>query len=959
MSFHSGRRERPKRVFFVFLGTLLAAVIYGSGIPMGYLPRGGVNFISVLVEYRGAFETEIERTITIPLENILAEIPGVAEMFSLSDRERCRVHLRFTDEVSLDDAYLDVREAVHGLYPELPEAVQRPVITKSDPRDRPIFAAAFGPSRDVSAGELKRLFESVPGAGEVETGGEIKREILIRLDQEKAAAGGIPFFDVLETLRDANIVGGFGPEGGPAGVVDRRLSTPRDFRDLYIAPGLKLGDAAEADYAEARRDSLARIDGEERLVLYVRRAGDANPLLLSRRLRALAEALPCSRVLYDQGAEIRTALEEILHALLFGVFLIIVLTVLFLRRPLLAAAVCLNIPFSGFIALAFLRAAGYELDVMTLSGLAVGAGLAVDSGILFGEEFLSRGFSARRALEEVKDPIIYSSLTTVCVFTPLLFASPPLTGTFGGLALAVTSGLLASLLYVFHFMPAFLTGLFRGVPLPADPAPPHVRPFPDLLPSLCRRFITALARRRGPVAAVLLVLGGAAAFTVGDFTFKGPGGHRGNGISFTVEYESGLPLGGVITSASPFEDRLRRIPGALRVMAKYERERASFDMELQNPSFRPRIIDEVRRLGTTLGEGFLYFPEGEDDRDSFEIVLCGPEARRLRETAMDFAEELRRLPEAEGVVFHFKEALPSKNIVINPDAALRAGIEPARAAAVLHWAMSAPVADKIILPEEELDLRLTVSRDRVNAASKVLSFPVEGKGGTPVRISVFARMEEKPEAGRIYRTNRRRSVSFSVVTLPADSGRAVRAAEALAARYPFPDEYTADIAGAKRREKGILKEAVFSLLLALVFLGIILAFQFENAAVPLVILAQLPFCLACPVLLLRLFGTNFTAPAALGLIMTLGIAVNNSLLVFRRENRRDLSLPVLSESFAEKSRPMLTAALTTVGGVLPLLFTGGTGTKVLAPLSLVIAVGTATSPFVLAAAAALIGKRHS
>jgi HAE1 family hydrophobic/amphiphilic exporter-1 len=950
MDFLSRWSERPKRVLPVFMALVLGAVTYGSGIPPGYLPRSGTTYISVLIRYRGAFEREIERTLTVPLENGLAEVAGIIEIRSLSDREFCRIGLRFADGVSPDDAYLDVREAVHGLYSGFPEAVQRPVITKSDPRDRPVFVAAFDPS--VSPEELKRRFESVPGAGEVETGGEIKKEILLRLDGEKAAEGGLSIFGVLGLVRNTNIVEGFGPEDGPPWVLDNRIGSPREFADLHLAPGLKLGEAARAGFSEVPRDSIARIDGRERLVLYVRRAGDANTLVLSRRLRALADSFPDSRVLYDLGSEISAALKELILALLFGVFLIVLLTVFFLRRPLLSAAVCLNIPFSVFLALAVLRAAGFDLDVTTLSGLAVGAGLAGDAGILYGEEFLSRDGSPRRALREVSAPIIYSSLTTIGVFCPLPFASPALAGAYGGLALAVTSCILASLGYVFFFMPAFLPRLVPLTP-PKDPPP---------LPALCRRAIAALSRRRIYSAAALLAIGGAAAFAAADFTFRGTASHNGKGISFTVEYESGSTLARVFSSASPLEDVLRRIPGVDGVTAKYERERASFEVECREGALKKQITAEIRGARTGLAGGFIFFPEGGDGRDSFEIVLRGPENRELRETAAAFAGEIRRRtegPEPPEIVFHFKDTLPSKTVRIDTETALRLGIEPARAAAALRWAMSAPTADKIILPEEELDLRLTVLKEQADSISAALSLALPGKDSKPVRIASFARAEERPESGRIYRTNRRRSASFSVLTRPNALEKAIRLAKALAACYPFPGEVTAEIAREKEREKKAAMESAISLILVFTFLAIILLFEFENLRVPGIILAQLPFCLAPPVLLLRLFGPDVTLPAVLGLVMTLGIGVNNSLLVFRREHRGDLSLELLAGTFAEKSRPIFTASLTTVGGVLPLLFTGGAETGVLLPLSLAIAAGTAASPVVLLLFIALVGGTSS
>ncbi len=964
MSLRGAWIDKPVRVVFVFVAVLLVSGLLALSIPLGYLPGRGNPSISVTVDWRGAFEAEVERDLTAPLEDALAEIPDIEELFSLSERGRSRVYLRFRETTDLDEAYLEVREAVDGIESLLPESAQRPVLAKSGFDEGPVFIAAFGPGSGRTEEELERLFEGVEGSGEVEASGGAKREIRVHADERRLASSGLSLLSLAEAESKANVVGAFGRIGEPPAVFDHRLKTPRDFGAVPLGRVLRTEDVAEIAWAEAERESLSLTDGRETVILYVRAAGDANAPLLSEKLRLLTAGIPDSRVLHDRGALVAKVLRETAAALVAGSLLVVLFTFLFTRSAPAAAVVSLSIPFSGLISLAVLALAGFELDVMTLAGLAAGSGLLVTSCILYGETFFRLGRDPERTLEAAGEPVVYSSATTACVFLPLLFSPARLTSAYGGLGLAVSASLGASVLYVRFFMPAFLVRIAGGAdsrPVPrknpqAPEASPGRRPAPPSSSRLAGRALRFLRAHRKATAAALAAFGSASALLASGLSFGEPDFGTGSSLRLVLEYPSGTTLARVTAGATVFGERLRSIRGVAAVSSKFEKERATFDLDLRDASVRDFAEAEARKAVSSAGGAFLHVPEPGGGASSFEVILAGPTTGQLTKTAEDLAGKLRGLPGVRGIVYRFKEALPSKVLVMDPAAAARLGVSPARAASDLRRAVTSPVADKVLLDEEELDLRLGAKGGKGFGVEDLLAFPVRGATG-PVRLGSFTEVSEREETGRICRTGRRRSASFSVLTESVAEAEVIAKSRKLLESFALPRDFIAEIAPAEAEKDRDFRETLLLLALALASVLLVLVFEFEALGVPLFILAQAPFVLAFPVLLFWLLGLPFTAPAAVGLVLALGIGVNDSLLLFGRKTRAPFDPDRLARAFADNFPTILSTSLTAAAGVLPLLLPGEAGKGALAPLSLVVAAGTLSAPLVLAAFIAIIPDR--
>ena len=1023
---------------FLFLLLLASVVLVGMRIPLSFLPGAEGLSLQVLIEYRGAFEGEVERIITIPLENALSEIRGVAEIFSLSEPGQSRIHLVLSEGSSLEDAYLETREKVDRLYKQLPPMVQRPLILRSDPRNDPVFIAAFPRKPSVSEENLKRRFQAVEGVGEVEVGGSTKEEIMVRWIPDRGLATGIVPFGIGGFIRGWNVSGGFGDQPELPLNLHHLISTPEMIGDVPIRTVLTVREVAEVKKRDVPLVRQARVNGEELLVLYVRPAGDENILRLSGRLTLLTRSIPGASILYDQGDRIRSCLAELFWSLGVGAATVVILTGVFLKAVVPSLLVSLSIPFSTFSALAVLHLLGKSLDVVSLSALTVGAGLVIDAGVILTDRFLQqKEGSLNKVRAEVRDPILLSSLTTMGVFFPLLFASPTVQIQFEPLAYTLIAQLGASLLYTLVFLPVFLASTCSvrdKVPIPRKP-PIQIgrrmlsfrRLFRTLL-SYTRVRSTFLSRSSAGLSEseeknqVSDPSGIAESGILPLVTFRPPSFRfpyqilillsflflLGTGIAllfhlprgeerlrdptqldFLMEFESGVPLQQVVTLSEPLEKFLSACSGVDQVRVKYERERASFSLTLSELSTE-ELLQQIRRKASTIPHSFLFLPDSALGGSSISVVLSGEDTLSLQDTAVAFALYLKDTVdsldsagstppispahEPPGIVFHFKESLPSKRILLDPGRINRIGLSAAVIRDYLYISLSEPVIDKSITPDGEIDIRLTIPNQWIRDFRDIPDLPLPAPdsflSGAGARLSDVSQMEEKRTPRKIYRTNRRRSASFTVLSDLKDPTPLVKALREASRNYPFPAAVTVEIGKEwEDRSKKLSQNLWLSGLSIFVLLLILMAFYGE-LVYPLLVIIQLPLFLSFSLLALWILQIPLTLSLSVGLLLTGGIGVNNALLVFPPRRKvieaegvgplpRNLPFhpgnPITPlKRFRFSFRSMLTATLTTVAGILPLLFLGGTGkatasfqNEPFTGLSLVVGAGSLGSLLVL------------
>ncbi|TFG61903.1 MAG: efflux RND transporter permease subunit, partial [Spirochaetales bacterium] len=541
-----------------------------------------------------------------------------------------------------------------------------------------------------------------------------------------------------------------------------------DFRALlFRLPGgstVSLGDLADIEWALREGDSIIRVNGSKRIVLYARAGGTANLLLFCRELKSVLDSVPADawkpEILLDEGRFLQDSLIQLIEALCLSMLLVTSVFVVFRMGCGKIIMLGLFLPLNLAVSAALVAAFGLNLDHFILTGFSLGLGMIADAGIIIVESGFKPG--------EIRRPLLSSILTTIIVIVPLMAGSSAVPG-LRQLALAMVLMLTVSPFLGLIFLPAFAE---YGAPgkkkrRSGTGAKTRLRPGGEYLPVLSRIVpgLAGFAAERPwlPVSAAVLVTAAAAvsAATMGrDF-----GNLWDDGTVFAhAEFESGSTL--------EFSDeRIALLTAALgggegrgRVETLARAGSGSISVSPEVSGGRLTAADRIKAEETLVAAGrsipgcFIYVPQPVDGTGrSVELAFYGDDYSRLKDLALDAAAYFRRDSAVTGVVLHFKEEPPACVYRPDPVKSLAAGIYPSRSAEALRIALQGPVMFKWIFgnpgQRQELDVRVMGKGKAGYTRSDLDSIPVAGPGGTSRVLGELGSFIQCTEPSRIYRQN--------------------------------------------------------------------------------------------------------------------------------------------------------------------------------------------------------------
>ncbi|MBU1121707.1 MAG: efflux RND transporter permease subunit [Candidatus Omnitrophota bacterium] len=485
--------RRPIAISMVFLIFLLLGLFALFRLPVELKPNVEIGNISVDLRIRGGVSPqEVEDRIAKPLEDALSVIDGLEDIITISEEGECRIILYFKPEINLDYAVVEVREHFSQVQESLPKEVERPVIAKYEYSQVPVvILGVTSPIRTVE--ELRRLAESkmksrfsrIEGVAKVEVGGGREEKIFVELNEVALRSHGITIDDVIQALNvnNLNLVAGDVKRGSTTYLVRTvgQFVSLDDIKDLPINPGgeahmVRIRDLAKVSVSYLDPHALARVNSEPSVSLYIQKASGANTIKVveevEKELAKLKKSLPQdvnTRPYFNHADYIKQAITTVRHALYIGAFLTMIVLWLFLRNFKYTLVVALTIPFSVITAFSLMYLSGISINVVTLSGIALGIGILVDSSIVVLENIFKKREELREAdkqsesedlkttaeegSSEVLIAIAASTLTTIVVFLPLFFVNKEIKRLYSGLALTVVFSLFASLFFSFTLVP--------------------------------------------------------------------------------------------------------------------------------------------------------------------------------------------------------------------------------------------------------------------------------------------------------------------------------------------------------------------------------------------------------------------------------------------------------------------------------------------------------------------------
>ena len=968
------RRRATVTAVLLILVVLVAASL--PSLQFGPSRTVGAPVFSVSIDWFGVDAEEMERQVTVPLEDAVSNLAGMQRLRATSEYGRSIVEVTLSPTTAPDKFYLALRDAVNTMYGSLPRSVQRPEIQSTSSSQRPFFIATvtaagetLDRTRELVEKSIKPALERVDGVGDLEVGGGSQREVHVVVDQKKAATAGLSFNAIASALQGQYLsrpIGRLRRTGTDTPIIlDGRIGTLNELADLRIDPGngrpLRLGDVAEVGYGGREPDAISRIDQARRVTLYIKAAGTANVVAVSRALhRKLAELSSAALgfdVVYDLGADIAASIAEVLRSLAVAAGIVSVFVGLVLRPLRNAVLLALLLPFVVLATAALLAALGLSIDHNILAGIGVGIGMIVDPGIIMLSALV--GASARSAREgaaatvrELASPLVASVATIVIVLAPLLYMGRSVSG------LAEVSSSLAIMLALSLGMAVLFIPVFAGR-LPRAPVAAARSARRRRAGRAARRALDRVVAWTGGHAAVVLPLTAAviaagviAAFRMDLVLAPAADPHS---IYAHVEFASGTTIETIDRRTAWLARQVGGMPGVKHVQTIARRESSEMTITTTGSA---RETGEVRSalaaLGRELSDAFVYLPEGETGHDqSIEVSLSGPDNETLRATAKRAAEVLRGAPWVSQVVLNFKEGPPAWLLSVNHDMVSDYGLSTTAIANTLRWSMYGPVALKWFEPDSrEIDLRVRGRGDERGDLPAVLRTAILGTRGRVVSVSQLGLFRLTQPPSRIFRADRQRAVYFTVHSAVRNTATVLASLEATLAGIPLASGYAFRVD--REVYDSLARFRTLTLLLgaALFLIFITLATQMESLSTPLLVMSIVPVSLSVPLAFLWIIRASIDVPVIVSLIIMTGIIVNNAILVLDRTLRRCGKLSIWSAAEVRRSlryavrartRALFLTSATTALGVVPFLFGASTGSELFRPLALVVLWGTAVS----------------
>jgi len=996
--------RRPVATAMTFLAIIVIGVVSFTYLPVDLLPEIEYPRLTVYTNYPNVGPEEIEKIITDPVENAVSGVPNVERMTSSSEEGGSRVNLEFAQGTDLNAAANDVRAALDRIRDNLPVEAEPPGIWKFDPNSQEIVSIAVESRRSLESltrlleRDLSKRFEQIPGVGTINIRGGIYREIRVNLARDRLQAYDLSAAQVVQAIGQSNVTlpGGNVKEG----LKDLYVRTQGEYesveeiRQTVITTNdgtpIRVEDVAEVvdGYEDLQR--IAELNGIPVVRFQIQKQSGANTVSVADDIRAEVDRINATRedvrltVVSDQSEFIRKSINNVQNSAIWGSLLAILVLYLFLRNGSTTFIIALSIPISIIATFALLYFNDLTLNQMTFGGLALGVGLIVDNAIVVLENIIRQREENGRSLKEaaavgtreVAGAIVASTLTTSVIFLPLVFARTTSAALFQSLALVVVFALLCSLFVALTLVPMlssrFLTvQAGEGLIAEDDSKSWFQRTFARLENRYSDLIKGALSRRLVVfgITAVLLI-GTVAAWPLVSVELAPQ--TDASEIDVNLEMAQGTNIAVVAEYLSELERRVRPVlpEGEIENFAKQIQPwGAEVEVRLKSASQRSvnsfALADSIRqavqgkvpgvdiRVQAQSGLWILrrVFSSGSGT-EALQIELRGYDLEQARQIAQQIRGRLETVDGVASVRSGRREGRPEQNIRFARDKIASLGLTTQEVARAVQTNLGGSQAAVYRSGGDQFPITVRLRPEDRLSVQDLDNVSIRTPDGQAVPLSSLIRTDRGRGPTEIRRISGQR-VTYISATLNSDAvlGEVVDRARASLSEIPLPEGFSIVFGGEYREQQKAQRDFMIAIIMALVLIYMVMAGQFERFLDPFVVMFSVPLALIGVVPTLLLTGTTVNIQSLMGVIMLIGIVVNNAIVLvdyinlMRRERGLDL-FDAVAEAGRLRLRPILMTTLTTVLGLMPLALGIGAGAEIQAALARVVIGGLTASTLV-------------
>lgn len=985
--------RRPIFTIVTMVLFLLLGVVSYINIPLKLIPDIDPPVGAVVVSYDGANPTEVVEKVTKPVEERMSTLPGLKSIQSISQEGSSLTILQFSWTTSIDDVQDDINNAINQI--RIPDDAGDPRFLKFDPSQFPVIQMAISadennPEFEDLVSDLEQELNKIEGVASVDVDGIRVDEIQILLDQDELEANFLSQQEIVDVIQSNNV----SMPGSPVTNEEERLTTRvistltsvEDVKNLVVTKSpngedVTLSDIAEVKKAKEDQNIITRANQEPAVLINVLQQSDANTAKVSTRFHEeLNELLENEKysgidtaVLFDQGDYIHLAIDSVTSSLIIGGLLAMFVLFFFLRNVRSPLIIGIAIPFSVIVTFVLLYFSNYSLNIMTLGGLALGIGMLVDNSIVVIESIyrhLQMGKDPKEAAsvgtKEVGVAITASTLTTIAVFVPVLFIEGLIGNLFKELAFTVSFSLLASLFVALTVVPMLASRLLKVSPKQSEEKRRQGR----MLTWLDKATRWVLGHRLVIIAItlVLLVIGGFGLTTVGTqflpatdegfFTIKIKHEH---GTPLNVTEETVAKIEDVLADERDIEDYLSLIgsssqqgPGSAALENEAEIFVSMIDLDKRDRSTLEISEDLKSQIERVAGDAEISMSQhgslGSEPNTLTFFIQADTESN-LDDYASQIHEELEDLNGVNEVVSDRSETQDEIRITVDRDQALEEGLVPAQVATIVNHVTRGQQASQLTTEAEEV-LAIVVQYDEevVKDIEALKDLLIKKPDGSYITLGDVTEIERAEGDVSIQRADQLPAVQFTV-KYKSDTtlGDVTAQVEEKIDELDLPDDFAMSYTGDQELLQDALDDLALAFILAVIFVYLVMAAQFESLKYPFVIIFTIPLIVIGVMIALTVTRTPIGITAIIGLIVLAGIVLNNGIVLVDFINQLKASgwrtYDAIIEAVKVRARPIIMTAVTTILGLIPLSLGIGEGAEIQQPLGITVIGGLISSTF--------------
>ena len=954
-------------IFFGFLGL--------RKMPVEMLPNINKPTVRIRIKWDGATPDDVDKMITRKIEDVLPNVEGIVEYSSESSAETSLIFIKFKYGTDVETKITLIQNELNQIRNKFPDDMKEPSIRKSSSSDIPaltftLYGGDMMEMRSYAENNLKPMLERLEGVSEIDVYGGQEQEVAIEIDPDKLENYNLSIIDVYNKMKSSsiNIPGGILREGEKEYLIkiEAEIKTADEIKEIILSNKdghlLKLKDIANIKVAPKDVKSIYRKNGEDSIVVIISKTDGGNAISIVNNSKKLLEknrgSLPLNTKLnyeFDSSITINNSINNVKNSGIQGLVLASLILFVFLKSISATLIIAVAIPISIIFTFFLLNMQGISINLISLMGLSLGIGMLVDNSVVVVDNIFrhmtelgkSKIQAAKDGAEEMALPVLASTMTTVAAFLPLVFQEGLAKEQFNNLCYAISYSLLASLIISLTFVPMIASKIMDQKK--------NLNAEGKIMTTFRKIYVNSLKwsiRRRGIVLLILFglfsgslyvasKLGGRFTPTIDEGRYavvaKLPSGsdvNKGDRIGKILEEKvKDLPFVVDYTVSANGTSSILNINAGL----KTSREESMSDILKK---LRQTFV-EIPDMELTIAPGYRFGTRGLYD---LEFELYSDNEAQLQIISEQLKEQIKKIDGIYDVTSSFEGGKPEGKFYINREKAEYYGLDVKEIATMIQTQILGGTPIKINSDNSEIDVTLKLQKKYRESTGLILDSRITLKSGENIRISDVAEFRAEEGPSKIEKKDKKKKI---VLYANLKSELDLKTAQELVIEtledMGYPEGITYGTGGKSADMAEMSNQLQYTFMIAVFLIYFILVWQFESFIMPFVIILSIPLSTTGAFYALYLAGLSIDAMVSVGFVMLAGIVVNNAIVLidfinFRREVGDNMNKALITAG-KTRLRPILMTTLTTVLGMLPLMFSNSEGSEIYKGMSFVVVFG--------------------